>query len=51
MKNEPKRFEDDEEKHSDPLTSSITLKRTSKVGRNPAKNWIPKKFIKKDGLV
>ena len=36
MKNEPKRFESDEEKHSDPLTSSITLKRTSKVGRKKA---------------
>ena len=36
MKNEPKRFEDDEEKHSDPLTSSITLKRSSKVGRKKA---------------
>jgi hypothetical protein len=33
MKNEPKRFEDDKEKQCDPLTSSITLKRTSKVGR------------------
>ena len=36
MKNEPKRFESDEEKHSGSLTSSITLKRTSKVGRKKA---------------
>ena len=38
-KNEPKRFEDDKEKHSDPLTSSITLKRTSKVGRKKLIFW------------
>ena len=36
MKNEPKRFESDEKKHSGSLTSSITLKRTSKVGRKKA---------------